>query len=53
MVNGNPVWPSFGPGPKEAVQDILQRDRSFGADADMERYGPSLNPNGYLRRATA
>ncbi|HRW36824.1 MAG TPA: CmcI family methyltransferase [Aquihabitans sp.] len=50
VVNGHPVWTAFGPGPTEAVKSILTLNGDFVADADLERYSLSLNPNGYLRR---
>ncbi|MGH9290656.1 MAG: CmcI family methyltransferase, partial [Acidimicrobiales bacterium] len=50
IVNGHPVWPSFGPGPAEGVKQILNRHGEFVADPDMEKYALSLNPGGFLRR---
>jgi cephalosporin hydroxylase len=50
VVNGHPVWAGFGPGPAEAVKQILARDGSFVPDPDMVKYGLSFNPGGYLRR---
>lgn len=49
-VNGNPVVPSFGPGPAEAVADFLRRRSDFEVDADCERFGLTFNPGGWLRR---
>jgi len=49
-VNGRPVWPSFGPGPFEAVKQILGIHGEFAADPDMEKYALSFNPGGFLRR---
>lgn len=49
-VNGHPVFPSFGPGPMEAVQDFLSTTDDFEADPDMERHLVSFNPSGWLRR---
>jgi cephalosporin hydroxylase len=53
IVNGHPVWPGFGPGPMEAVRDVLAHGHGFQADRSFERYGPSFNPMGYLRRTEA
>jgi len=50
VVNGRPVWPSFGPGPFEAVKQILGIHGEFVADPDMEKYALSFNPGGFLRR---
>lgn len=50
VVNGNPVWPGFGPGPAEAVKQILARDGGFAVDPDLVKYALTWNPGGYLRR---
>jgi cephalosporin hydroxylase len=50
IVNGHPVWPSFGPGPAEAVKQILARHGEFVPDPEMEKYALSFNPGGFLRR---
>jgi cephalosporin hydroxylase len=50
VVIGRPVWPSFGPGPFEAVKQILTYHGEFVADPDMEKYALSFNPGGFLRR---
>ena len=50
VVNGHPVWTGFGPGPAEAVKQILTRHGDFVADTAMEKYSLTFNPNGYLRR---
>ncbi|MGZ4716432.1 MAG: CmcI family methyltransferase [Acidimicrobiales bacterium] len=50
IVGGHPVWPSFGPGPWEAVREILDTNPSFVADPSRESYGLSFNPSGYLKR---
>jgi cephalosporin hydroxylase len=49
-VNGHPVYPSFGPGPYEAVQDFLARNSSFEPDESREKFLVSWCPNGFLRR---
>lgn len=48
--NGYPVYPTFGPGPMEAVRDYLKTHDEFVADKDKEKYGVTWNPNGYLKR---
>lgn len=50
IVNGNPVWAGFGPGPLEAVKQILARHGEFSADPDPERFALTFNPGGFLRR---
>jgi cephalosporin hydroxylase len=52
IVGGHPVWPSFGSGPAEAVGTILNTGERFTADRSLERYGPTFNPRGYLRRVS-
>jgi cephalosporin hydroxylase len=49
-VNGHPVWPGFGPGPWEAVQEFLKADSRFVADKSRERFGMTFNPRGWLKR---
>ena len=49
ILEGNPVWPSFGPGPRSALPEILD-DRTFVADPDLERLSLTFNPGGFLRR---
>mgnify|MGYP001610964021 CR=1 FL=1 len=46
-INGNPVLPDFGPGPREAVEEWLERSPEFEHAA--EPY-VSFCPSGYLRR---
>jgi cephalosporin hydroxylase len=50
IVNGHPVWPAFGPGPAEAVKQVLTQHGEFVADPLMEKYSLTFNPGGYLRR---
>jgi cephalosporin hydroxylase len=50
IVNGRPVWPAFGPGPGEAVKQILARHGEFVPDPAMEKYALTFNPGGFLRR---
>jgi cephalosporin hydroxylase len=50
IVNGHPVWPAYGPGPAEAVKQILTTHGNFVPDARMEKYSLSFNPGGYLKR---
>ena len=50
VVNGHPVWTSYGPGPAEAVKGILNNNGDFGADPAMEKYSLTFNPSGFLKR---
>jgi cephalosporin hydroxylase len=50
MVNGRPAWPGFGPGPGEAVEQVLNTRSDFASDPAFERYGITFNPGGFLRR---
>ena len=50
VVNGRPVESGFGPGPYEAVVNILGRHREFMADPAFERYTLTFNKGGFLRR---
>ncbi len=52
VVNGHPVWTGFGPGPAEAVKQILTRHGDFVADPAMEKYSLTFNPGGFLQRVT-
>ncbi|HEX6654307.1 MAG TPA: CmcI family methyltransferase [Thermoleophilaceae bacterium] len=49
VLDGIPVWPGFGPGPKSAVPTILD-DREFVPDPKLERFALSFNVGGYLKR---
>ena len=50
MLNGHPVWPEYGPGPWEAVKQLLNRRSDFVADPFMERFALTFNPGGFLKR---
>ena len=50
MVNGHPVWTGFGPGPGEAVSVFTQRHGEFFVDSELERFGLTFNPGGFLKR---
>jgi cephalosporin hydroxylase len=49
-VNGNPVLPEHGPGPREAVDAFLAGHRDFERDPLPERFLISMHPGGWLRR---
>lgn len=49
-VNGHPVYPSFGPGPYEAIEEFLAKTPAFQPDPSRQKFLVSWNPRGYLRR---
>lgn len=49
-VNGNPILPAHGPGPKEAVAAFLDETDAFEVDRHCEKFLVSFNRGGYLRR---
>ena len=49
-INGHPVFPDFGPGPMEAVQQFLSENKVFVVDRSRAKFYMSFNPNGWLRR---
>ena len=49
-VNGNPVLPDYGPGPREAIEEFLAGHPEFEVDLSREKFLMTFNPGGYLRR---
>jgi len=49
-VNGHPVYPEFGPGPMEALQEYLKDHSDLEIDKSRERLFVTFNPSGYLRK---
>jgi cephalosporin hydroxylase len=49
-VNGHPVYPDFGPGPHEAVEQFVRREPGFARDPSCEKFLMTFNPGGYLER---
>jgi cephalosporin hydroxylase len=49
-INGHPVFPDFGPGPAEAVDEFLAGHSAFERDRARERFLVTFNPGGYLHR---
>jgi cephalosporin hydroxylase len=49
-VNGHPVAPDWGPGPKEAVEEFLVTNRDFVRDATREEFYMTFFPGGWLKR---
>ena len=49
-INGNPVFPEFGPGPHEAVQEFLRTHDNFVVDRSREKFMLTFYPGGWLKR---
>lgn len=49
-VNGRPVKPEYGPGPGEAIEEFLKRNKQFVQDRDRERLLMTMHPGGFLKR---
>ena len=49
-INGHPVFPSFGPGPMEALEVFLKGNKDFIIDKNKEKFLLTFNPSGYLRK---
>jgi cephalosporin hydroxylase len=49
-INGNPVLPGFGPGPKEAVAEFLRTHDNFVVDRGREKFLLTFYPGGWLKR---
>lgn len=50
-INGHPVFPDFGPGPMEALDDFLAERSDFTIDPSKEKLLVTFNPRGYLKKA--
>ena len=49
-INGHPVRPEYGPGPREAVESFLADTSDFIPDTACEKFLLTWNSGGYLRR---
>jgi len=49
-INGHPVYPGYGPGPMEAVDDFLKDNDEFIIDKGREKLMLTMNPRGFLKR---
>lgn len=49
-INGHPVLAGWGKGPMEAIMSWLPKHPEFEIDKSREKFGLTMNPNGYLRR---
>jgi cephalosporin hydroxylase len=50
VVNGNPILPSYGAGPMEALHAFLPEHPEFRVDAAREKFGSTFFPSGFLER---
>jgi cephalosporin hydroxylase len=50
IMRGNPVRPDMAPGPKQVVKAILESRNDFAPDPELERFGLTFNPGGFLKR---
>lgn len=50
---GHPIFPSYIPGPREAVQRFLAERTDFVPDITKEKFLMTFNPGGYLRKTIA
>ncbi|PFE20219.1 cephalosporin hydroxylase [Bacillus cereus] len=49
-INGNPVYPDWGPGPMEAVEEFLATNKNFIIDESKHKFFISFNPKGFLKK---
>jgi cephalosporin hydroxylase len=49
-INGHPVLPEFGPGPREAVDAFLPAHPEFVPDRSKEKFFLTFYPKGFLKR---
>lgn len=49
-VNEHPVYPDWGPGPHEAIEQFLKETDAFAIDRNREKFYLTFSPDGYLRR---
>lgn len=49
-INGHPVYPTFGPGPMEAVEEFLKNNRDFEVDRSREKFMLTAYPSGFLKK---
>ena len=49
-VNGNPILPGWGPGPREAVEEFLKETNGYEVDQTREKFFMTFNPGGFLKR---
>ncbi|OIO42521.1 cephalosporin hydroxylase [Candidatus Pacearchaeota archaeon CG1_02_39_14] len=50
QLNGHPVYPKYGPGPMEALNDFLKVNNDFMIDKSKEKFYMTFNPRGYLKK---
>jgi cephalosporin hydroxylase len=50
VVNGNPVFEDFGPGPMESIEKFLPEHPEFTSDRSREKFWVTYSPKGFLLR---
>ncbi|BAZ07214.1 CmcI family methyltransferase [Calothrix sp. NIES-3974] len=50
IVNNHPIYPEFGLGPMEAVEEFLVTHPDFYIDKQCHKFLATFNSNGYLKR---
>jgi cephalosporin hydroxylase len=50
-INGHPVLPDFGPGPWEALDEFLPKNRDFQPDEKRERLMFTMHPRGFIKKS--
>jgi cephalosporin hydroxylase/predicted O-methyltransferase YrrM len=50
VLNGHPVRPEFGPGPLEAVKEVIKRFGDFAVDPTLEAHALTFDRMGFLKR---
>lgn len=51
-INSHPVYPTFGPGPMEAIVEFLRDNTKFVVDKYREKFMLTFNPSGYLKKVS-
>ena len=49
-INNHPVFPEYGPGPMEAIDEFMLINKDFEIDLFREKFMMTFNPRGYLKK---
>lgn len=49
-INGHPTDPGYGPGPHEAIEKFIRRNKNFKIDKSREYLMLTFNPDGFLKK---
>jgi cephalosporin hydroxylase len=49
-INGHPLYPNYGPGPMEAIDEFLLTNYDFIIDSSKEKFMLTTNSRGYLKK---